>query len=230
MKDNRNKPKSRHFSKAAISWLSWCQNGVEFKDVKIEHALNGGERTITLEETTFSPDGYCEIDNVPHYFQFEGCYWHDHDCETSRNSQRVKNDPEFQKRCELINELCSKHGILHTMKECDWRKIKTQNSIENKFCVFLERNRVTETELLKAIIDGKVFGLVNCSIKSPDHVIERYMKVNFPPLVRKVSPDSSMIDPEITKHIAGKKIAENQLTQVYLSLGMSFDYSLDFSC
>ena len=230
MSDNRNKPKSRHFSKAAISWLSWCQNGVEFRDVKIEHALNGGERTITLEKTTFSPDGYCEIDNVSHYFQFEGCHWHDHDCETSRNSQRVKDDPEFQKRCELINQLCSKHGILHTMKECDWSKIKTLNSIENTFCIFLERNRVSETELLQAICDNKVFGLVKCSVKSPAHVIERYMKVNYPPLIRKVSPDSTMIDPEIKKHLAGKKIAENQLTQVYFTLKIFFDYYIDVSC
>ena len=230
MNDKSDKPKSRRFSKAAISWLSWCQNGMEFKDVKIEHALNGGERTITLEGTSFSPDGYCEIDNVSHYFQFEGCYWHDHDCETSRNSQRVKDDPEFQKRCELINQLCSKHGILHTMRECDWTKIKSQNSIENKFSVFLEKNRVSETELLQAICDNKVFGLVKCSVKSPDHVIKRYMKVNYPPLIRKVSPDSTMIDPEITKHMAGKKIAENQLTQVCSISVIFFYYFLDFSC
>ena len=214
MSDQRDKPKSRPFSKVAIDWLAWCQNQEEFKDVKIEHALNGGERTITLEKTSFSPDGYCEINSTKHFFQFSGCYWHEHDCPISRNSKRVKKDPQFQQRCKLIDQLCEKHGILHTMKECDWKKFKKQESIENHFSLFLNRKHVTESELLQAIFDDKIFGLVKCSVRSPQNVIDRYMKVNFPPLVRKVTPDESMIDPEIRKDMAGKKLSKNQLTQV----------------
>ena len=212
MSDQREKPKSRPFSKTAIGWLSWCQSLPQFQNVKIEHALNGGERTVTLDGTSFSPDGYCEIDSTKHFFQFSGCYWHLHDCEISRT--KCKFDPEFHLRCEMIDELCEKHGVLHSIYECDWKKMKKQQKIENTFSIFLERNRVTETELLQAICENKLFGLVKCSLRSPQHVIERYMKVNFPPIVRKVSPDPSMIDPEIRKDMAGKKIAKNQLTQV----------------
>ena len=206
----------KNFSKEAINWLSWCQGLSAFKDHKIEHALNGGERKITLEGTSFDPDGYCEVQGRKHFFLYHGCFWHRHHCETSKRSILVRENPQFQERCNKIETLCSKYGVLHKIFGCEWAELKKNVLIEKPFSVFLEQSHVTESELINAINNDKLFGLIKCDIHSPDHVIERYMKCNFPPITLQVSPDESMIGQHIRDRMKSskKKIPKNQLTQV----------------
>lgn len=206
----------KNFSKEAITWLSWCQGLTEFKNHKIEHALNGDERVIKLEDITFSPDGYCEIDGIKHFFFYHGCWWHRHHCERSRNSVRVRENPQYQERCDKIEGLCKKYGIFHCIYSCEWNKIKDNVVIEKPFSFFLERKYVTELELVNGIIENKVFGLIKCDIHSPDDVIQRYMQVNYPPITLRVSPDESMIGQHIRNRMKNskKQIPKEQLTQV----------------
>ena len=219
MMGQQESPKSRPFSEEAIIWLSWCQDQPQFRNHKIEHALNGSERKIELEDLTFQPDGYCEINDEKHFFLFNGCFWHLHDCKTSLNSVRVKEDLKKQERFKKIEMLCRKYGTLHLIAECDWLKIKKNIVIENPFSVFLRQRHITEQDLIRAILDDKLFGMVKCNIRSPDHVIKRYMLVNYPPITNRVTPEEDMIGEHILARMKNskKKIPQNQLTQVSLS-------------
>ena len=205
-----------NFSKESITWLSWCQGLSSFKDHKIEHAMNGGERLVKLEDLSFRPDGYCEIDGTKHFFCYHGCYWHQHNCEISKDSIRVHNDPKYQERWDRIDALCSKYGILHRIYGCEWYELKKNVVIERPFSIFFEEERIKETDLINAIIDDKVFGLIKCDIHSPDDVIQRYMQVNYPPITLRVSPDESMIGQHIRERLKNnkKEIPKEQLTQV----------------
>jgi hypothetical protein len=49
------------FSKVSIQWLGYIQ---ESQQIKIKHALNGGEKLIILEGKKFKVDGYCEETNT----------------------------------------------------------------------------------------------------------------------------------------------------------------------
>ena len=86
MADKKKHPKSRPYSIKAIQWLrfviffvywsnsnrlfsSFMNEKPQFKNHKICHYLNGGEKICTLENMTFTPDGFCSIQGHDHYFQ-----------------------------------------------------------------------------------------------------------------------------------------------------------------
>ena len=54
--------KTDNFSKMSIMWLN------------IQHALNGGEKKLTIDDKTYKVDGFCEKTNT--VYEFYGCFWH----------------------------------------------------------------------------------------------------------------------------------------------------------
>ena len=158
---------------------------------------------------------------LPSSIQYHGCYWHAHTCKTSKNSTRVANDPKYQSRCAKIDALCAKYGTLHRIYGCEWQKLRKRIRIERPFSHFLDKPTVRENEIFDAIINDKLFGMVKVDITSPQAVIDRYMKLNYPPIIRKVTPDESMISPEILANMKARKtpIAKDQLTQTFHATG-----------
>ena len=65
--------KTDNFSKTSIMWLNYVSTtkgyGVNFK-----HALNGGEKKLTIDDKTYKVDGLCEEMNT--VYEFYGCFWH----------------------------------------------------------------------------------------------------------------------------------------------------------
>ena len=61
--------KTDNYSKMSIMWLNYMSNGVN-----IQHALNGGEKKLTIDGKTYKVDGFCEKTNT--VYEFYGCYWH----------------------------------------------------------------------------------------------------------------------------------------------------------
>ena len=62
--------KTDNFSKMSIMWLNYVSNGNS-----IEHALNGGEKELTIGNKTYKVDGFCEETNTVYEFS-DGCFWH----------------------------------------------------------------------------------------------------------------------------------------------------------
>ena len=61
--------KTDNFSKMSIMWLNYMSNGEN-----IQHALNGGEKVLTIGDKTYKVDGFCEETNT--VYEFYGCFWH----------------------------------------------------------------------------------------------------------------------------------------------------------
>ena len=61
--------KTDNFSKMSIMWLNYVSNGVNIK-----HALNGGEKELTIDDKTCKVDGFCEETNT--VYEFCGYFWH----------------------------------------------------------------------------------------------------------------------------------------------------------
>ena len=61
--------KTDNFSKMSIMWLNDMSNGAN-----IQHALNGGEKVLTIGDKTYKVDGFCEETNT--VYEFYGCFWH----------------------------------------------------------------------------------------------------------------------------------------------------------
>ena len=55
--------------KMSIMWLNYISNGNNIK-----HALNAGEKELTIGNKTYKVDGFCEEPNT--VYEFYGCFWH----------------------------------------------------------------------------------------------------------------------------------------------------------
>ena len=55
--------KKDNFSKTSIMWLNYMSNGVNIK-----HALNSGEKELTINNKTYKVDGLCEETNTMYDF------------------------------------------------------------------------------------------------------------------------------------------------------------------
>ena len=63
--------KTDNYSKMSIMWLNYVSTT---KGLNIQHALNGGEKKLTIDEKTYKVDGFCEETNT--VYKFYGCFWH----------------------------------------------------------------------------------------------------------------------------------------------------------
>ena len=59
--------KTDNFSKMSIMWLNYVSNGNIIK-----HALNGGEKELTIGDKTYKVDRFCEETNT--VYKFYGCF------------------------------------------------------------------------------------------------------------------------------------------------------------
>ena len=63
--------KTDNFSKMSIIWLNYVLTN---KGLNIQHALNGGEKKLTIDNKTYKVDGFCKKTNT--VYEFYGCFWH----------------------------------------------------------------------------------------------------------------------------------------------------------
>ena len=63
--------KTDNYSKMSIMWLNYVSTT---KGLNIQHALNGGEKKLTIDGKTYTVDGFCEETNT--VYEFHGCFWH----------------------------------------------------------------------------------------------------------------------------------------------------------
>ena len=96
--------KTENFSKSSIMWLNYVSNGMN-----IQHALNDGEKELTISDKTYKVNGFCKENNTVH--ELYGCFWHG--CPNCYKSNIVKiknqkdmgtlNDQTIEK-CEIIKK------------------------------------------------------------------------------------------------------------------------------
>ena len=63
--------KTDNYSKMSITWLNYMS---KTKGLNIQHALNGGEKKLTIDDKTYKVDGFCKETNT--VYEFYGCFWH----------------------------------------------------------------------------------------------------------------------------------------------------------
>ena len=63
--------KTDNYSKMSIMWLNYMSKA---KNLNIQHALNGGEKKLTIDDKTYKVDGFCDETNT--VYEFYGCFWH----------------------------------------------------------------------------------------------------------------------------------------------------------
>ena len=179
----------------ALQWLYMEQESERCKDkdgnrVQMDHAYFHGEKEIFNAKV----DGYAFIDGKHVIWEFNGCKWHGclqcfPDWYDTAKQEDVERQIDWNNKIERLKA----HGcIVYVMAEHDF---VIDESINTDMPRILKTD--TESSLLQAIKDETVFGFVVCSVRTPEHVIERFTDAEFlfPPVITRTVLSEDLVSP-----------------------------------
>lgn len=141
-------------------------------------------------------------------YEYLGCRFHQcpHDC----GVQSVQTKEDQIKEKERMDFVRRHLDSLITIYGCEWSRKKADmwahgETIESPISQFLGRKTIGEHEILKGIENGSFFGIAKVDIETPQEVIERYRKLNFPLIFRYLEISEDMLPPDILKEARDRK-------------------------
>ena len=146
----------------AVQWLTWeaAKNGCT-----IRHQVNGREKRIGK----LPVDGWCPESHTA--YQFHGCYFHG--CTNCYEPQETNalNGKTMAKLLEDTKKNTAylrRHVKVVEMWECDWKELRKEPDVKS-FLAPARRQKwkMTQNEILAAVIDGTLFGMIECDIHVP---------------------------------------------------------------
>ena len=162
--ENKFRPQqAQPYGQMAIQWLTWeaAKNGCT-----IRHQVNGREKRIGK----LPVDGWCAETRTA--YQFHGCFWHGcPKCHTDPEETNPKNNKtmatllaDTKKHTTYLR----RHVKVVEMWECEWKEIRKEPNVK---CFLAPARRqkwnITQNEILAAVIDGTLFGMIECDIHVP---------------------------------------------------------------
>ena len=124
--------KTDDFSQMFIIWLDYMASK---NKVYIQHALNGGEKELNINNNTYKIDGFCDKDNT--VYEYNGCFWHG--CPTCYRPTIINNKNKKDmgtlnrntiKKREMIMSAGYKHVAIY---ECQLKNNKDFQSFIIKY-------------------------------------------------------------------------------------------------
>ena len=170
--EKNNYKKETRYSQESIQWL---EHVMRSEGVSIRHAENGGEVRVD----NFSVDGYDESTRT--VYEYYGCYWHGHYCNTTYNAER------WSKTLERENSLRDTLGYnVVSITSCEWLKMT-----ESKDWYSLPRQvdgddlppvTTTMENIIDDIMTDKLFGFVKIDYHVHPDDYEKFSE--FPPIFK----------------------------------------------
>lgn len=113
------------YSKKSIEWLNYVSKN---ENINIQHAENGGEKSLIINNKKYRVDGWCDKTNT--VYEFAGSLWHAHplfyDPEDLHPIKKIKNKEIYEKTLQKENTIKNSGYNLIVMWEHDWNKIKKE--------------------------------------------------------------------------------------------------------
>ena len=203
------------WSLESMHWLDYMQSLPLFLGHRIQHALNIGEKVLTVGQRKYKVDGYVVVQDQAYILQYDGCAYHMCTCEMSRKSVFTKTD-DGQRNQDL-----SSLGVLIQMKSCQWKKFNVP-SFKSSIATFFNVAKITEQAILNAVAAGEFYGLIQVDIKSPDDVVNHFLKLNHPPIFQHVQVEYDMVNENFRQVLEAKKCKfplDKQLTLGFNATG-----------
>ena len=161
--ENKFRPQqAQPFGQMAVQWLTWesAKSGCA-----IRHQVNGREKRIGKRRV----DGWCAETRTA--YQFHGCFWHG--CpkcydQNETNSVNGKTMAVLLEDTKKNTAYLRRHVKVVEMWECDWKELCKEPDVKS-FLAPARRQKwnMTQNEILAAVIDGMLFGMIECDIHVP---------------------------------------------------------------
>ena len=151
------------YGQMAVQWIN-CES--DRTGCTIRHQANGREKRIGK----LPVDGWCVETRTA--YQFHGCFWHGcPKCHTDPEETNPKNNKTM---AELLADTkkhttyLRRHVKVVEMWECEWKEIRKEPDVKS-FLAPARRQKwnMTQNEILAAVIDGTLFGMIECDIHVP---------------------------------------------------------------
>ena len=161
--ENKFRPQqAQPFGQMAVQWLTWesAKSGCA-----IRHQVNGREKRIGKRRV----DGWCAETCTA--YQFHGCFWHGcSKCydQNETNSVNGKTMAVLLEDTKKNTAYLRRHVKVVEMGECDWKELRKEPDVKS-FLAPARRQKwnMTQNEILAAVIDGMLFGMIECDIHVP---------------------------------------------------------------
>ena len=160
------------FGQMAVQWLTWesAKNGCA-----IRHQVNGREKRIGK----LPVDGWCAEARTA--YQFHGCFFHG--CpkcydQTETNSVNGKTMAALLETTRCNTAYLRRHVEVVEMWECEWKEIRKEPDVKS-FLAPPSRPRwtMTQQQILASVVDGTLFGMVECNVRVPDELQDYFSEM-----------------------------------------------------
>ena len=161
------------YGQMAAQWLN--REACEIR-CTIRHQANGREKRIGK----LSVDGWCADTNTA--YQFHGCFWHGcPKCHTDPDEINAVNGKtmgvlltETKKHTQYLR----RHVKVVEMWECEWKEVRNESDVKT-FLTPSSRPRwtMTQQQILSAVVDGTLFGMVECDICVPEELQDYFSEM-----------------------------------------------------
>ena len=168
--------KSFPMEQQAREWLTWKEH---VDETTVVHRHKDGAET-KIGPTSIPVDGYS--DHLNKVYQFHGCLFHGHQCWLTKHHPEINpvNDipmSELRKKTEDTTTRLRGLGYdVEEIYECEWYRTKATPAVKEFVNSMHTSNKwsnshkkgATEEEILTAVRNGEVFGIVECDIGVPE--------------------------------------------------------------
>jgi len=126
-------------------------------------------------------------------------------CKTNKDKDDSKKHGKLEKLGHLV-----------LMYECIWNeRLRELQTLKTSSFQGVLQKRSSEKELLEGIESGKLYGFLKCDILSSPEFISEKLHCNFPPLIRNMDIDESMLSPYMKSRCKNRKFPVHTLVQTY---------------
>ena len=164
--------KSRSFENMVLSYIQQSRPECKFEN----NVTTGRQKKIDC----FSVDGICYHCNTVD--EAMGCYYHycpSQEARSSLTDADIQRGMKKRQQDEMRRDYIQQKGYqIVEMWECEWWSLyKTDASVKNLLREnFPYKRPLSEEPLLQGIIDGRLFGYVQCDIEVPQHLRSYFSK------------------------------------------------------
>ena len=162
--ENKFRPQqAQPYGQMAIQWLT-CES--DRTGCTIRHQGNGREKRVGK----LLVDGWCAKTRTA--YQFHGCYFHgcpkcyDHE---ETNTLNGKTMGTLLADTKKHTTYLRRHVKVVEMWECDWKRERDPPP--------RQKWKMTSHSIIAAVIDGTLFGMVECDVRVPDNLREYFAEM-----------------------------------------------------
>ena len=151
------------YGQMAIQWLT---RDSDRTGCTIRHQGNGREKRVGK----LLVDGWCAKTRTA--YQFHGCYFHgcpkcyDHE---ETNTLNGKTMGTLLADTKKHTTYLRRHVKVVEMWECDWKRERDPPP--------RQKWKMTQNEILTAVIDGTLFGMIECDVRVPEHLQDHFAEM-----------------------------------------------------